>query len=164
MKSQPTLYGFLLMFVLCLFTGCTSSPKLNEFTFNYTLESVNVYKAEITIKSDKSFKIVKNNLFMNRVQDAKPVYTYEGTLTDKDFDRIKSLIEKTNLFSMNDAYGFTDESIKNREDLLVQLMLNADGKEKYISIRDNKLNNFDRNFSNLVKYMNDFITRYDNRV
>ena len=108
MKKQLLLYSIMLL--ATLFSACKQQVNYEKFDLNYSLESAGVYTIDVNINSDKSYKITRNNLFMNRIQDEKPVYVYEGQLDDQEYSRFKQLLSKADLLSMKDAYGFTTET------------------------------------------------------
>lgn len=152
-------------FVILFITGCKEkTQRYEQFDFNYSLESIGAYTIDVNINSNKTYKITQNNLFMNRVQDDKPVYTYTGTLDEKSFKKIEDLISKANLLSMKDSYGFNDDpDANNKSDLLIQIKLKTPDQEKFVSIRDDNQNKFDKSFLELINYLNGFITDHVNK-
>lgn len=160
MKRHTLILNFLCIAIFLLLTNCRTTPVYETFTFDYTLESIGAYRIDVSINSNKEYKIVRNNIFLNRVQDEKPIYTYEGILSETAFKEADTKISDAGLFKMKDAYGFDDKAIEGRDDLLIQIAFTADGKEKFITIRDSESNQFDKRFRDLIFYMNSFIQEY----
>ena len=77
MKRHTLILNFLCIAIFLLLTNCRTTPVYETFTFDYTLESIGAYRIDVSINSNKEYKIVRNNIFLNLVPDEKPIYTYE---------------------------------------------------------------------------------------
>ena len=117
---------FLLLLTLVLLIRCGGSePK--HFSYTYVLESTRTYRLSLSIDSERHYVVEKQNI---RFEQYEP-YHAEGTLTDGEYARFKSLLAKSKLFDMN---------------------------EKFISIRHTETMTFSRHFTELLKYTNEFIS------
>jgi len=141
--------------LVLLFTGCRK--KLKDFSFSYSMESVNNYKVVVSFDSNKTYKMEKYNYFMdNHANTRKPVIK-EGTLTDDEYKTIRNLLSKANLFKMKDSYGFEKEPDDVMGDIIYQIHFHTKGKDKYISMRHSEGIKYPSSFLNLLAYINTFI-------
>ena len=144
---------FLLLLTLVLLIRCGGSePK--HFSYTYVLESTRTYRLSLSIDSERHYVVEKQNI---RFEQYEP-YHAEGTLTDGEYARFNSLLAKSKLFDMNDSYGFEKEPDQPVADMIYQIACQADGREKFISIRHTETMTFSRHFTELLKYTNEFIS------
>lgn len=59
MKLRITLFTTLLVLLSACFTGC--KKELKDFSFSYSMESVDNYKLMVLFDSDKTFRIEEYN-------------------------------------------------------------------------------------------------------
>ena len=130
MGKIARLLGFLCIVVLSC-TGCKRDYQTFQYTF--TLESVSNYKLTFAFSDKKEYRTEVANYFMSRGMGEPTVKA--GLLTEEQYAYFYGLLKESDLFSMKDSYGFEEET-GNENDLLAQITFTADGKTKYISIRN----------------------------
>lgn len=104
MKLRITLFAILLVLLSACFTGC--KKELKDFSFSYSMESVDNYKLMVLFDSDKTFRIEEYNYYMDNFAKKRDPKIMEGTLTDEEFASLKPILQKCNFFKMKDSYGF----------------------------------------------------------
>ena len=137
----------LLCFSMCsilLFTMCHKDFETFEYTFS--IESVSNHKMTFSFDNQKKYRTEVQNYFMDRRAHTSEPQIETGILTDEQYNHLYGLIKNSDLFEMEDMYGF-EEGTKDEEGLLTQIVLTADGETKYITIR----NLFRQRFSNSVQ-------------
>ncbi len=144
---------FPLLLTVVLLTRCGGSEPKN-FAYTYVLESTRTYRLFFSLDSEKHYVVEKQNI---RFEQYEP-YRAEGTLTDEEYARFKSLLAKSKLFDMNNSYGFEKEPDQPVADMIYQIAYQADGREKFITIRHEESMRFSRHFTELLKYTNEFIS------
>lgn len=148
---------FIIATLLVVFSGCTTTPPLNDFTYTYSMENVNNFKIEFQLNSDATFKITQYNFFFDNFEKSKKPFTTEGTLESNEFSTFKQLLQQSNIHEMDDSYGF-DENTASEADILYMIELKQDGKSKYVSINDNDANSFSEKFTELISYTTKIIS------
>ena len=148
---------FIIATLLVVFSGCTTTPPLNDFTYTYSMENVNNFKIEFQLNSDATFKISQYNFFFDNFEKSKKPFTTEGTLESNEFSTFKQLLQQSNIHEMDDSYGF-DENTASEADILYMIELKQDGKSKYVSINDNDANSFSEKFTELISYTTKIIS------
>ncbi len=147
--------SILFFFFALFFAGCRENePK--EFSYTFVLESTQTYKLLFSLNSRKEYTVKKQNF---RFEQEQPFHK-TGVLTDEEYARFKSLLFKSKLFDMNDSYGFEKEPEYHIADMIFQIAYKADGREKFISIRDNRTMTLPEEFLRLLKYTNEFISAH----
>ena len=106
MKLRITLFATLLVLLSACFTGC--KKELKDFSFSYSMESVDNYKLMVLFDSDKTFRIEEYNYYMDNFAKKRDPKIMEGTLTDEEFASLKPILQKCNFFKMKDSYGFEE--------------------------------------------------------
>jgi len=150
MKLRASLLLTLSVF-LFVCTGCKKEMK--DFSFSYTMESESNYKQTISFDSDKNYKAeVYDYYTFQRTRKYDPVIK-EGQLTDEEFSTVKKLVEKVDFFSMKDSYGFDRDPDEALGYIMYTIHINADGKDKYISIRNTKANELPKGYIPLVQHL-----------
>ena len=74
MKLRITLFATLLVLLSACFTGC--KKELKDFSFSYSMESVDNYKLMVLFDSDKTFRIEEYNYYMDIMYQVS--FTTEG--------------------------------------------------------------------------------------
>ena len=133
MKLRITLFATLLVLLSACFTGC--KKELKDFSFSYSMESVDNYKLMVL---------------------------FEGTLTDEEFASLKPILQKCNFFKMKDSYGFEEETNRDLGDIMYQVSFTTEGKEKFISIRNSDTGQFSASFVKLIGFINTFLNNHKN--
>jgi hypothetical protein len=144
--------------VLMLCAGCRKN--LTEFTFIYSMESVNNYKLLLTFKGDKTYKIEEYNYFLDNHAKRQAPIIRESVLTEEEYNEVVNHLSACNFFKMKDSYGFEKEADPELSDVMYQITFITDGKEKYISIRNSDDNLFPSSFINLLKHINTFLREH----
>jgi hypothetical protein len=138
-----------------LFAGCRNSLK--EFSFSYSMESVDYYKTSVSFDSNKTYKIETHNYYMDNHAGKREPVIREGTLTEEEYKTLETLLAKCNLFKMKDSYGFDKEADKYMGDIMYQVHFQTPGESKFISIRAIGDHTFPLPFIDLLKYINTFL-------
>lgn len=159
MKTRISLLTILSLMLICL-CACENKKELKDFSFTYSMESVDNYKMMVTFDSKKNYKLEEYNYFFDNFAKKKEPRIKEGTLTDKEFKQIQSLIVDSKLFEMKDSYGFEKDYNRDLGDIMYQISFNAGGKDKYISIRSTEYQPFSTQFVGLIGYINKFINSH----
>jgi hypothetical protein len=148
---------FILMVPLTaiLLNGCRKG--LEDFTFSYSMESVNNYKLICSFRSDKTYKIEEYNYFMDNHAGVRDPHILEGVLEEGEYGKVTEHLSACNFYAMKDAYGFEKEADSALGDILYQISFTSGGKSKHISIRSSDGNRFPAPFIDLLKYISDFI-------
>lgn len=156
MKVQLVLKGlFFLLCVIC--TGCRE-PPMKDFTFSYTAESINSYKFIVTIHSDSTYQIEKFNYYMDNIERKQRPEIRSGRLTGGQFKTLKVRLEESNLFSMNDSYGFEKGETRwsTSSDIIHQVYFSMAGKEKFVTCNNSA--ELPASFIRLVKFVNTLLS------
>lgn len=85
----------------------------------------------------------------NAQGEIRPVMESEK-FTEEEFDRFDKLLRNADIFSMEDMYGY-DESSKDEDGFFTQIVLMADGKQKYVTIRNVTEQKFPQPFLDFIK-------------
>jgi hypothetical protein len=149
----------MILAALVLFAGCRKN--LSNFTFIYSMESVNNYKLTLSFNSDKTYKMEEHNYFMDNHANRRAPVIREGVLTDGEYSEVVRHLSACNFFKMKDSYGFEKEADRDLGDIMYQVTFITDGKEKYISIRNSDDNRFPSSFINLLKHINTFLREHN---
>ncbi|MDR1356618.1 MAG: hypothetical protein LBJ58_02995, partial [Tannerellaceae bacterium] len=129
---------------------------MENFTFTYSMESVNNYKLTCFFHSDKTYKIEEHNYFMDNHAGIRAPRIKEGVLTDEEYAEVVERLSACDFYALKDAYGF-DKEISGMVDILYQISFTSEGKTKHVSIRSNDDNSFPPHFIDLLKYISDFL-------
>lgn len=155
MKLQIVLGGiFLLLGMLC--SSCRKEVK--EFTLSYTVESVDTYKFILTFRSDSTYRLEKYNYYMDNFERKQRPVVLAGRMPPARFNQLKTLLEKCDLSSLKDAYGFHGEQPGgvNSSGLIYQVYFRSEGKEKFITYQGSA--HLPLGFIRLVQFMNTFLS------
>lgn len=155
MKMKFILGG--LLSLLCLLsTSCRQ--LLNDFTFSYTVESVNNYKLVLTFNSDSTYQLEKYNYYMDNFERKRRPEIQKGRLTANEFESLKQKLEESKLFSMKDAYGFEENETRwsGSSAILHQVYIRADGKEKFVTCKESA--KLPVSFIDLIQFVNTFLS------
>lgn len=161
MRNRIILFSFLSFFMLLMCSGC--KKKLKDFSFSYSMESVDNYKLQIFFNSDKTYRIEECNYFIDNFEKKREPNVKEGHLTDEEYTIIQELLQKCNFFKMKDSYGFDKEINRDLGDIMYQVSFTSEGKEKIISIRDSETSQFSASFVKLTGYINTFLNSHKNK-
>ena len=134
MKLRITLFATLLVLLSACFTGC--KKELKDFSFSYSMESVDNYKLMVLFDSDKTFRIEEYNYYMDNFAKKRDPKIMEGTLTDEEFASLG--------------------------DIMYQVSFTTEGKEKFISIRNSDTGQFSASFVKLIGFINTFLNNHKN--
>jgi hypothetical protein len=143
---------------LTMFGGCRKS--LNDFTFNYSMESVNNYKLMFTLSSDKTYKIEEHNYFIDNHSNKQEPVVREGSLTDEEYGEALKYLSACDFFKMKDSYGFDKDPAQGLSNILYQIAFHTEGKEKYVSIRNSEDNRYPASFISLLRYVSNFLKEH----
>jgi len=144
--------------LVVLFAGCRKNLK--EFSFSYSMESVENYKTVVSFDSKQTYKIETYNYYMDNHADKREPIIKEGTLTDEEYKTIKKLLTACNFSKMKDSYGFDKEPDESIGDIMYQIYFQTPEEGKFISIRSADSNKFPASFIELLKYINTFLSQH----
>jgi len=149
--------GLVLMLaaLLCVCGSCRKGVE--NFSFSYSMESVNNYKVSVSFQSDKTYRIEEINFFMDNHANRRAPVIREGVMTDSEYNELAKLLSASDLFGMADSYGFEKEYDRDLGDIMYQLDFTSGGREKFISIRNSERQLFSAPFLQLLKYLSAFI-------
>lgn len=146
--------------MLFLIGGLCSScrQELKAFTFSYTAESVNNYKFVVTFGSDSTYRIEKYNYYMDNFEGKRRPFVAEGRLSDETFRLLKERLEKSDVFSLKDAYGFKEQETRwsSSSQLIYQISLRTEGKEKFVTYK--RAEELPSSFVRLLQFVNTFVS------
>ena len=138
----------IVLVILIVYFSCPRSFK--EYEFSYTVENLSQFKLVFAFDSEGNYKIEKCNFYMDNAQgEIRPVMESEK-FTEEEFDRFDKLLRNADIFSMEDMYGY-DESSKDEDGFFTQIVLMADGKQKYVTIRNVTEQKFPQPFLDFIK-------------
>ncbi len=138
----------IVLVILIVYFSCPRSFK--EYEFSYTVENLSQFKLVFAFDSEGNYKIEKCNFYMDNAQgEIRPVME-SGKFTEEEFDRFDKLLRNADIFSMEDMYGY-DESSKDEDGFFTQIVLMADGKQKYVTIRNVTEQKFPQPFLDFIK-------------
>jgi hypothetical protein len=139
-------------------TGCGN--RLKEFSFSYSMESVNYYKVAVSFDSNKAWKIEIHNYYMDNHSGQQAPAIREGTLTAEEYRTLTGLLAKCRFAKMQDAYGFDRDADEYAGDIMYQVSFQTPGESKFISIRNISDHTFPLPFIDLLKYVNTFLAEH----
>lgn len=145
-------WGFFIVgIVLVVLIAYFSYPKsFKEYEFSYTVENLSQFKLVFAFDSEGNYKVEKCNFYMDNAQgEIRPVME-KGKFTDEEFERFDRLLKEADIFSLEDMYGY-GESSKDEDGFFTQIVLSADGKQKYVTIRNVTEQKFPQPFLDFIK-------------
>ena len=132
----------------------TRLAEMEEFTYKFSMESVGNYKVDFQLNPDSTFQIEQQNYFFDRYAKKNAPNSRQGTLSSEEFARFDKLIRESDLYSMDDSYGF-DENSDNSIIYLVELQGGDD--VKYVSINVETEHRFSYEFTELIEFTTGFM-------
>ncbi len=152
------------IFNLCLFVlflscliGCSHSSGLKDFTYRYSMESINNFKVEFQLNPDSTYRIGRYNYFFDKYEGkAKPLIE-EGKLTQEEFDIFAKLIAGSKLEKMDDSYGFDREGDTDNNIIYV-IELKRDDQSKFVSVNNNTDEHLPDGLKRLIAFTGEFIS------
>lgn len=140
--------GGLVLVVLAVYFFYPKSFK--QYEFSYTVENLSQFKLVFTFDSEGNYKIEKCNFYMDNAQGKIRPVMENGKFTDEEFERFDSLLRNADIFNMKDMYGYEDSS-KDEDGFFTQIVLSADGQQKYVTIRNITEQKFPKPFLDFIK-------------
>lgn len=132
----------------------SGSAEMGEFTYKFSMESVGNYKVEFQLNPDSSFIIQQQNLFFDRHAGVGNPTSKQGKLTADEFVKFNKLVRESDLYSMDDSYGFDD----NEESSMMYIIeLNEGENVKFVSVNPEAAQNFSVEFTDLIEYTTKFM-------
>ena len=98
----------------------TRLTEMEEFTYTFSMESVGNYKVDFQMNPDSTFQIEQQDYFFDRYAKKSSPNIRQGTLSSEEFAKFDKLIRESDLYSMDDSYGF-DKNSDNSIIYLVEL-------------------------------------------
>ena len=158
MKLRITLLTSLLILFSLTFNSC--KKELKDFSFSYSMESVDSYKLVLQFNDDQTFRLEEYNFYMDNMEKKRDPKIVEGKLTEDEFKALKPLLANCDFFDMKDSYGFEKEPDPVFSDIIYQISFSTEGKEKYISIRNTKTSEFSSSFIEVLDYIKVFLKNH----
>lgn len=150
------------LFLSCLI-ACHRSPVLKDFTYRYSMESINNFKVEFQLNPDSTYQIGQYNYFFDKYEGkAKPIFK-EGKLTRDEFDRFAGLITGSQLEKMNDSYGF-DRGGDTDNSIIYVIELKHNEQSKFVSVNSSMDEYLPDSFNRLITFTGGFISDKMERV
>lgn len=139
-----------------LLLGCQNKQPIENFTYKFTMESINNYKVEFQLDPDTNYIISQTNQFFDKFDGVYRPVNKTGTLTTSEFDNLRKLIQESNIEEMKDAYGFNnDENSDNT--VIYNIELSHNNQQKFVIINLNSQHKFSKSFLHLIEYTNELI-------
>lgn len=152
-----------LSFIL-LVSGCNQNKSIEEFTYKFSMESIGNFKSEISVNPDLSFTVFQTNQFFDKFDGTYRPININGTLSDDEYNNLKSLLEKARIQKMKDSYGFGENESNSDKTILYNIELEHDDIHKYITINLKADHQFSSKFIELIEYTNKLIeSKIENR-
>ena len=148
MKRWCLLIGGIVLVILIVYFSYPRSFK--EYEFSYTVENLSQFKLVFAFDSDGNYKIEKCNFYMDNARGKIRPVMKSGKFTDEEFERFDKLLKNADIFDMEDMYGY-DEASKDEDGFFSQIALSADGKQKYVTIRNITEQKFPQPFLDFIK-------------
>lgn len=144
-------YKILFLSLLLLWGACSapSSQQLADFTYKFSMESAGNFKVEFQLNPDSSYTIARNNYFFDRFEGTSRPIEKKGVLSRQEFEKFGSLLQKSNLHSMDDAYGF-GENTDSENSIVYVVELVQSEKSKFVTINAGSPRNFAEAFTELI--------------
>jgi len=153
-----------LLLSVILLTACKTEQK--DFNIVFALESLNSYKIELEIKSDKSYSIKKQNIYFDRIARQANINSAEGEMTDEEWNELTQLVAAARLFKMKDSYGFT-ENANNDDDLFRNMMYRLEYTEgtkiKSLLIHPDLSYKYPENLTKLTTFLSKFSSSHSEK-
>ena len=138
--------------------ACGKHSSLDEFTFSFSAESIENYKTELTVNSDSIYSISKHNYFFDNFEGKRNPQHIQGRLTAGQFNTLKKLLIKSELYEMKDNYGFDEEENSTAlSDVIYQIKLSSPGSEKFVTIKSSQNVQFAKSFLQLISFSADLM-------
>lgn len=145
--------------ILNIILACCNNPKIEDYTFKYSMEYVNSYKIECTIDSKtSSYTIIEYNYLFDNINKKREPILINGTISEKESKSIKSYIENAQLFKLEDYYGFKEPS-----EFICQSHIITPDKEKFIT-SSYVSEQLPKEYVSLISFMNKFISKYKKEI
>lgn len=144
------------LFLFCLI-GCDRSSVLKDFTYKYSMESINNFKVEFQLNPDSSYRIGRYNYFFDKYEGKSRPLVAEGKLTQEEFDMFAKLIAGSKLEKMNDSYGF-NRSGDTDNSIIYMTELKQNEKSKFVSVNAGTDEHLPDGFNRLIAFTGEFIS------
>jgi len=150
-------FNAIVVILLLLLAGCSRSPRGEQFSYSFSMESINNYRVELQLHPDSSWTATRYNYFFDRFGGAPSALERAGQLTDEEYARFSRLLEKSGLEGMDESYGFDSEEDTGNS-VIYMLSLTPEGEEThYVTIRENASSRFSDGFRDLILYSGSFL-------
>lgn len=150
---------FILVFsCLSLLIGCSQEQKINNITYNYSMESIGNFKIELKLNPDTSYVIHRSNQYFDKFDGNYRSIEKHGKLSKNEYDKFRALIHSSKIHKMKDSYGFSDE-MKTDNSIIYYLELIQNKQHKFVTINSKAEDKFSDSFVKLIEYTNDFINK-----
>ncbi len=154
MKREIFIALILLTSIAVFFTGCNSKNsnteiELTDFTYSFSMENTGNFRVELVVNNDSTYNVKQQNMFFDRYAKSNNDDISEGKLTEDEFVKLKSLLENSDIYNLNDSYGF-DENSDNST--VYTINLTEGEKTKFVVINAEANQGFSKEFTDLFEY------------
>lgn len=132
----------------------TVSPEKEEFTYRFSMESVGNYKVDFQLNHDSTYQIEQQNYFFDRHSGTNTSTSKQGVLTFDEFSRFNNLVIGSDLYSLDDSYGFYEFSDNS---IIYIIELRVDENVKFVTINTETDHRFSEEFINLIEFTTQFM-------
>lgn len=147
---------FISVLILISFIGCNGDTGLTNYTYRYSVESINNFKVELQLNPDSTYQIGWHNYFFDKYSgEAQPKYK-SGVLTVAEFDTFTNLIDRSGLEKMDDSYGF-DHNGTVENDLVHMIELKQNETSKFVVVNAEANDPLPEKFDRLIVFTSNFI-------
>lgn len=143
--------------LLLLFTAFTMSPRGQQFTYTFSMESINNFRVTLQLNPDSSWMVARYNYFFDRFGGSSSVLERDGKLTDQEHAAFVKLLKKSGIEFMKESYGFDSEENIGCSVIYMLSLTPEGGKTLYINIRENAEDRFSDAFREMILYSSLFL-------
>lgn len=154
---------FIFFVLSILFLGCNSKnsessrgslTEMEEYTYKFSMESLGNYKVDFQLNPDSTYQINQQNYFFDRYSGTGNPTSRQGKLTADEFDQFDKLVRESDLYGMDDSYGFDD----NTDSSIMYIIELREGENvKYVSVNPEVAHNFSVEFTDLIESTTKFM-------
>jgi hypothetical protein len=148
--------------LLLLLTVCSCNDTNVPFAITFSMESINNYKATVSIDSAGNYTISRQNYFFDSQSGTNNYASKKGQLNAEEYTELKRVVAGSDLTSMKDSYGFEAEPAQDDPyaTLLYQIQYTEAGRTKNITIRPGQKQKYDKDFVRLLSLLTGYISSY----
>ncbi|MDD2512592.1 MAG: hypothetical protein PHH64_00325 [Proteiniphilum sp.] len=156
-KSIKRNRGITAMIFLLLLAACSKNSCEQQFSYTFSMESINNFRVELLIHPDSSWQAVRHNFYFDRFGGASSDLQKEGRLTAEEYASFSMLLDRSGMKGMKESYGFDGEESTGNA-IVYMLSLTREGSDThYVTIRENAGDRFSNAFKELILFSGMFL-------